>query len=93
MRREACRSLLGQPRRMTRAAASLSWRRLAAVRLTEFQELLHTEFGTARGDALLIDHVLPRIGKTGAQAIDAGVDPREVWRALCSEFDVPRGRW
>ncbi|MBF6132495.1 DUF3046 domain-containing protein [Nocardia otitidiscaviarum] len=63
------------------------------MRLTEFQELLYTEFGTARGDALLSDHVLPSMGKTGAQAIEAGVDPRDVWRALCAEFDVPKARW
>lgn len=69
------------------------WRRLAAVRLTEFQELLYAEFGSARGDALLNDHVLPAYGRTGAKAIAAGVDPRDVWRALCSEFDVPRTRW
>lgn len=63
------------------------------MRLTEFQELLHTEFGSARGDALFIDHVLPAIGRTGKQAVEAGVDPRDVWRALCAEFDVPRSRW
>ncbi|MFF3223254.1 DUF3046 domain-containing protein [Nocardia suismassiliense] len=63
------------------------------MRLTEFQELLHTQFGSARGDALLADHVIPALGRTGADAIEAGVDPRDVWRALCSEFDVPRGRW
>jgi hypothetical protein len=64
------------------------------VRLTEFHELLHTEFGVARGDALLTDHTLLSIGgRTGAQAIEAGVDPRDVWRALCAEFDVPRSRW
>ncbi len=64
------------------------------VRLTEFSELLHTEFGVARGDTLLADHVILALGgRTGAQAIEAGVDPREVWRALCAEFDVPRVRW
>ncbi|MBF6073537.1 DUF3046 domain-containing protein [Nocardia beijingensis] len=64
------------------------------MRLTEFQELLHTEFGVARGDALLTDHVIPALGgRTGADAIEAGIDPRDVWRALCAEFDVPRTRW
>ncbi|MGW4533397.1 DUF3046 domain-containing protein [Nocardia sp. NPDC004340] len=63
------------------------------MRLTEFQELMHTEFGTARADALLADHVLPSMGRTGAQAIEAGIDPRDVWRALCAEFDVPKSRW
>ncbi len=66
---------------------------LKTVRLTEFQELLHTEFGVARGDALLNDHSILSLGRTGADAIEAGVDPREVWRALCAEFDVPRVRW
>ncbi|MFR9751777.1 DUF3046 domain-containing protein [Nocardia sp. 004] len=64
------------------------------MRLTEFHELLHTEFGVVRGDALLTDHVIPALGgRTGSAAIAAGVDPREVWRALCAEFDVPRARW
>ncbi|MCC3329974.1 DUF3046 domain-containing protein [Nocardia abscessus] len=64
------------------------------MRLTEFQELLHTEFGVARGDALLADHVILGLGgRTGADAIEAGMDPRDVWRALCAEFDVPRARW
>ena len=54
---------------------------------------MHTEFGVARGDALLSDHVIPSLGRTGADAIEGGVDPREVWRALCAEFDVPRTRW
>lgn len=64
------------------------------MRLTEFEELLHTEFGVVRGDTLLNDHVIePLGGRTCAAAIEAGVDPREIWRALCAEFDVPRSRW
>jgi hypothetical protein len=66
---------------------------LGSVRLTEFQELMHTEFGVARADAMLADHVIPALGRTGAAAIEAGVDPRDVWRALCADFDVPRTRW
>lgn len=82
--------------RADRAAAggSRATGTLGTVRLTEFQELLHTEFGVARGDLLLADHVLPAMnGRTGAQAIEDGIDPREVWRALCAEFDVPKNRW
>lgn len=54
---------------------------------------MHGEFGVARGDALLADHVIPSLGRTGADAIESGVDPRDVWRALCAEFDVPKARW
>ena len=32
-------------------------------------------------------------GRTPAQAIEDGIDPREVWRALCADFDVPRDQW
>ncbi len=54
---------------------------------------MHTEFGVARADAMLTDHVIPQLGRTGAVAIDNGVDPRDVWRALCADFDVPPNRW
>ena len=43
---------------------------------------------------MLVDHVLSGFGgRTSVQAIDDGVDPREVWRALCADFDVPRDQW
>ncbi|NUS45065.1 MAG: DUF3046 domain-containing protein [Mycobacteriaceae bacterium] len=64
------------------------------MRLTEFQELVRGEFGSARGDALLTDHVLSGLGgRTGARAIQDGVDPKDIWRTLCLEFDIPRSRW
>ncbi len=64
------------------------------MRLTEFHELVEAQFGSVRGGSLLVDHVLTRLGgRTAVQAIEAGVDPREVWRALCADFDVPRDQW
>jgi hypothetical protein len=64
------------------------------VRLTEFNELVEAQFGPVRGSSLLVDYVLTRLGgRTPVQAIDDGVDPREVWRALCADFDVPRDQW
>ena len=43
---------------------------------------------------MLVDHVLtPFGGRTAVQAIEDGVDPRDVWRALCADFDVPRDEW
>ena len=68
--------------------------KLVGVRLTEFNELVEGQFGVARGASLLVDHVLTGFGgRTAAQAIEDGVEPRDVWRALCAEFDVPRSRW
>ena len=73
------------------------WRasgKLVGVRLTEFHELVDGQFGPVRGASLLVDHVLSGFGgRTAAQAIEDGVDPREVWRALCADFDVPRDQW
>jgi len=64
------------------------------VRLTEFHELVEGQFGAVRGASMLVDHVLAGLGgRTAAQAIEDGVDPRDVWRALCADFDVPRDRW
>lgn len=63
------------------------------VRLTEFHELVRIEFGQLHGDALLRDHVILSLGGlTPAEAIEVGQEPREVWRALCEEFDVPPSR-
>ncbi|HET7072530.1 MAG TPA: DUF3046 domain-containing protein, partial [Mycobacterium sp.] len=31
--------------------------------------------------------------RTAARAIEDGVEPRDVWRALCVDFDVPRDQW
>ncbi|HNP58571.1 MAG TPA: DUF3046 domain-containing protein [Gordonia sp. (in: high G+C Gram-positive bacteria)] len=64
------------------------------MRLTDFTELMNTQFGAQTAASMLVDHVLPDLGgRTGAQAIDDGVDPREVWRLLCRDFDVPRAQW
>ena len=64
------------------------------MRLTEFAELVNGRFGSVRGSSLLVDHVLTDLGgRTAAQAIEDGVEPRDVWRALCADFDVPKDQW
>ncbi|MGY4709863.1 DUF3046 domain-containing protein [Mycolicibacterium sp. CBM1] len=64
------------------------------MRLTEFNELVQAQFGAVRGASLLVDHVLSQLGgRTAAQAIEDGMEPRDVWRALCADFDVPRDQW
>ena len=68
-------------------------RRLGRVRLTEFHELVEGQFGKVRATSMLVDHVLSTFGRTATQAIEDGVDPRDVWRALCADFDVPRDQW
>lgn len=63
------------------------------MRLTEFRSLVLAEFGRVRGDAIVADHRLLSLGGcTPAQALEEGRYPRDVWRALCVEFDVPPER-
>jgi hypothetical protein len=67
---------------------------LADVRLQEFNERVVLRFGASYGPSVLVDHVLPGLdGRTAAQAIEDGIEPRDVWRALCVDFDVPREQW
>lgn len=63
------------------------------VRLTHFRRLMDDEFGAVRAGSIARDHVFSRLGgRTVDQAIEAGEEPREVWRAVCVEFDVPAER-
>jgi hypothetical protein len=66
---------------------------VVGVRLTYFRELMEGEFGAARAAAVSHDHVFADLGgRTVEQALEAGIDPREVWKAVCDAYDVPRAR-
>jgi hypothetical protein len=63
------------------------------VRLTQFRDLMNEEFGPARAAALTRDHVFAELGdRTVEQALEACIDPRKVWRAVCDVYDVPVAR-
>jgi Protein of unknown function (DUF3046) len=64
-----------------------------AVRLTQFRDLMNDEFGPARAAALTRDHVFAELGdRTVEQALEAGISPRKVWRAVCEVYEVPAAR-
>ncbi|AMB58952.1 DUF3046 domain-containing protein [Microterricola viridarii] len=64
------------------------------MRRSEFNLAMATEYGSAYAAVVQADLVLTALGnRTAAQALAAGVPPREVWLALCAETDVPRERW
>ncbi|GAA5130902.1 DUF3046 domain-containing protein [Pseudonocardia adelaidensis] len=66
---------------------------MVGVRLTYFRELMETEFGVARAAAVARDHVFAELGgRTVEQALEAGIEPREVWKAVCDAYDVPPAR-
>ena len=61
-----------------------------AVRLTVFWERMHARFGDAYADSLARDLVLaPLGGRSVVDALAAGVEPGEVWNAVCDAVDVP----
>ena len=63
------------------------------VRLTQFRELMVDEFGAARAAAVSRDHVLADLGgRTVEEALEAGIDPRKVWLAVCEAYEVPPAR-
>ncbi len=62
---------------------------MAGVRLTDFWERMDEVFGPAYSRSWAHDMVLPALGLTATQAIDAGIDTRVVWRAVCAATEVP----
>jgi Protein of unknown function (DUF3046) len=63
------------------------------MRTTVFRNLMAAEFGAVRAEMLARDHVLSALGgRTVDQALEAGLSPKEIWRAVCDDFDVPAER-
>lgn len=62
------------------------------MRLSEFQRAMAEEFGEAYAGVLLRDHWLTLLAGTPIEALDRGVPVREVWYAICEEFQVPEAR-
>lgn len=61
---------------------------------SEFWRAVETVYGSAYGRSLATNLVLPGLGRTCEDALDAGVAPREVWNALCDETDASEtDRW
>lgn len=60
------------------------------MRLTVFWERMNTRFGAAYADSLARDLVIARLGgRTVHEALDAGVEPAQVWNAVCETLGVP----
>jgi hypothetical protein len=51
---------------------------------------MDARFGAAYSRSIAADQVLPQLdGRTVDQALQAGVDVKSVWRAVCDAFEVP----
>jgi hypothetical protein len=60
------------------------------VRITEFWRRMNERFGEAYAASLATDYRLPLLGATANEALAAGVEAKEVWRAVCAEFEMPQ---
>ncbi|WP_047240399.1 DUF3046 domain-containing protein [Corynebacterium epidermidicanis] len=63
------------------------------MRLAEFHRLVADEFGADTGKFYLSSHIVSGGDQTPLEMIENGVDLREIWWALCRDFEVPKERW
>ena len=74
-----------RPRRMVRPVGQTG-----RVRLTDFWERMDAVFGPEYARSWARDFSLSTLnGRTVMQAIDTGIDTREIWDAVCGVVDVP----
>jgi hypothetical protein len=59
------------------------------MRVTEFWRRMNARFGATYAHSVAADYRLPLLGATVNQALSEGRDPKEIWQAVCAEFDVP----
>ena len=59
------------------------------MRLTDFWNRMETRFGATYARSVAADYRLPALGATIDEAIAAGVETKDIWRAVCDEFDIP----
>ena len=60
------------------------------MRLTVFWQKMRGQFGDTYAASVAKDYVLTDLGgRTVDQALAAGVEPKEIWRAVCQAFEIP----
>ena len=66
---------------------------LSEMKLSEFWALMEHEFGAGYAPVLARDLVLGSLDhRTAVEALDAGVNPKTVWFAICEEQEIPQER-
>jgi hypothetical protein len=60
------------------------------MRLTEFWARMRHHLGAAYADSFARDFVIAELGgRTVNEALAAGLDAKEVWRAVCAALQLP----
>lgn len=60
------------------------------MRLTEFWGRMEERFGDVYSRSVAQDYQLPGLGATVNDALARGVPAKDVWRAVCAEFEMPK---
>jgi hypothetical protein len=50
---------------------------------------MEERFGATYAQSLATDYRLPELGSTIDEALARGVEAKDVWRAVCAEFEMP----
>lgn len=59
------------------------------MRETEFWRRMDERFGETYARSLAADYRLPELGATADEALRAGREIKDVWQAVCAEFEMP----
>ena len=60
------------------------------MRHTEFWQRMETALGEAYARSWATRHVIAELGeRTPTEALDAGIPPKEVWRAVHATLELP----
>ena len=59
------------------------------MRLTDFWERMDEVLGAGYSQSWARDVVLSPLGCTAVEAIERGMDTKEIWRAVCTIVEVP----
>jgi Protein of unknown function (DUF3046) len=62
---------------------------VGAVRLTDFWRRMEERFGVGYAHSVSADYRLTQLGTTVDEALARGIETKDVWRAVCAEFDMP----
>lgn len=60
------------------------------MRLTDFWWRMEEQFGSSYAHSVARDQVIGRLGeRTVTEALASGVNPKQVWLAVCEHFEIP----
>ena len=62
---------------------------MAFVRITEFWRRMEQRFGASYAASVAADYRLPELGCTVNEAFAGGMEAKDIWRAVCAEFEMP----